>query len=122
MRLTKASQSKQATVAFPGSNYDITRFARIFRVGYCSMNREKTTLNISSFDWNAIQHQICLFYKRIIYISNANYQILRANNSSSTSKLMDIVKMFARANFVQTLRAHLALNQANFLYASRPSM
>ena len=30
---------KQATVAFPGLNDDITRFARIFRVGYCGINR-----------------------------------------------------------------------------------
>ena len=40
----KASPSKQATVAFPGLNYDITRFASIFRVGngYCGINIEKT--------------------------------------------------------------------------------
>ena len=43
MGLTKASPSKQVTVAFPGLNYDITRFARIFRVGngYCGINIEK---------------------------------------------------------------------------------
>ena len=37
--------SKQATVAFPGLNYDITRFASIFRVGngYCGVNIEKNT-------------------------------------------------------------------------------
>ena len=41
----KASLSKQATVAFPGLNYDITRFASIFRVGngYCGINIEKNT-------------------------------------------------------------------------------
>ena len=45
MRLTKASPSKQATVAFPGLNYDITRFASIFKVGngYCGINIEKNT-------------------------------------------------------------------------------
>ena len=39
----KASPSKQATVAFPGLNYDITRFASIVRVGngYCGINIEK---------------------------------------------------------------------------------
>ena len=41
----KASPSKQATVAFPGLNYDITRFASIVRVGngYCGINIEKNT-------------------------------------------------------------------------------
>ena len=39
-----SNPSKQATVAFPGLNYDITRFASIFRVGngYCGINIEKT--------------------------------------------------------------------------------
>ena len=41
----KASPSKQATVAFPGLNYDITRFASMVRVGngYCGINIEKNT-------------------------------------------------------------------------------
>ena len=41
----KPSPSKQATVAFPGLNYDITRFASIFRVGngYCGINIDKKT-------------------------------------------------------------------------------
>ena len=40
-----SNPSKQATVAFPGLNYDITRFASIFRVGngYCGINIEKNT-------------------------------------------------------------------------------
>ena len=41
----KASPSKQATVAFPGLNYDITHFASIFKVGngYCGINIFKKT-------------------------------------------------------------------------------
>ena len=48
----KASPSKQATVAFPGLNYDITRFASIFRVGngYCGINIEKNTFRTGQFN------------------------------------------------------------------------
>ena len=32
----------------------------------------------------------------------------------NASKFMEIVKIFARANFVRTLRAHLLTNKADF--------
>ena len=57
----KASPSKQATVAFPGLNYDITRFASIFRVGngYCGINIEKNpTTGL---------RDNCLFYRFIFF-------------------------------------------------------
>ena len=40
----------------------------------------------------------------------------------SVSKFIEIVKFVARGNFVRAFRAHLYLNQANFLYSSSFSM
>ena len=66
----KASPSKQATVAFPGLNYDITRFASIFRVGngYCGINIEKTR-----FAPDKKANRSIGFLVKYIYIPHSNF-------------------------------------------------
>ena len=73
----KASPSKQATVAFPGLNYDITRFASIFRVGngYCGINIEKKHVSPRTrkpTDLSGFWLNIYIYIYRYIYIYHSN--------------------------------------------------